>query len=235
MIFQEPEDQNTDKDFDRMLRSLSPSMPQSDEHRQQLRTMLQGRLTRRNRRHRVIFLCTLIITLVFVFNYQTEVGSGGFEVQQSSQEYNGEQVFESVYGDKKFSSEDQNLSVDVKREAFENISAHQAAKQEKLVYVQGWTISDEDIFFGGFQYEIDGAFTEMSRYIMAPDVDKLLHYANFIVTHESAFLDQIENGTARYLGTEQYQFEEATIMFKKWSSTFPEWGEVVYWKSYNID
>jgi hypothetical protein len=112
----------------------------------------------------------------------------------------------------------------------EDILERQAAGQEELFSVTGWTVCGKTIFMAEYRYDIEGEYRTASRLADHPLSTLTEQHLDFLGDKGALFEEMVETGQAIYLGAEDAFVNGVPIRFRRWRAEFSSWGQVIFWK-----
>ncbi|MBU8920306.1 MAG: hypothetical protein KOO63_00450 [Bacteroidales bacterium] len=226
----ENDTKSADEEFDDLIRRSAPYVRPPDQHREILRMILRSKIQQQKRRTRLLTGSLVTIIAAFGLFQLTNVGSDGFDLVPSRGPVLDFPVAEAPFAGDRIAHPDRGKELSSESLLqLRSVYEQKSSKQYELLSVNAWTVSGQTIIFLNWEAIVDGKPVQYSDILTPPDREVGLQFSKFLAANESSFYDRIEEGTARISGRETIAVEGIDIQFTKWSSSFPEWGEVIFW------
>jgi hypothetical protein len=225
MYDREQPESDKSRNLDDLLRKSAPGAQPPHEFRRNLKLILLSKCGP-DRSQWLSINRLVVVAIVFLFAFLmsgNNVGSGDFRLKRQGPAY------ESIYGTMRYGGEEK------PQDSYEQMYQHQAAKEEVLRSVCGWTVMGETFLSAEYEYDLNGELHTMSRTIQTPiSLTPTRKHLQFLHTFEAEFLRLHDNGQTFPAGTEEIQLDNLSIPLTKWKATFPDYGEVIYWEARTI-
>lgn len=227
---QENDFNNAEERFDDLVRQSAPYVRPSDQHREMLRMILKHNISRHKLRNRLLTVTLAIIILAGGLFQLTDVGSDGFDLFPVTKSIRDLPVAETPFSGVRIGHPNRDLSFSQQDlDELRSVYEQKMSKQYDLIAVYAWTIRNSTSFILNWQAEVGGGPQSFSHMSLPSDRETGLQFGEFFANYENVFHERIKDGTARVIGRETIHMEGADILFTKWASSFPEWGEVIFW------
>ena len=205
--------------LDKQLRDLEPGLRPRDEFRHHLRTALLSQYPRRRGlRYFIPFLIVAVIMVtLLIVGHETKLGN----TDPGKPIYKGEnEALEYL------------ATSGISKESLEQAYQQEAAGQEHLTAVIGWTVKGNTYFESTYEYFGEDRIHSVSRVVETPDFLPDREHLAFLAQHEKTFLTKVIGGEADTLAPKKQFVAGILVEFDRWRLNSPEWGEVIYWKGH---
>ena len=219
-----------DQRLEDLIRQSAPVSRPSDQHRETLRMVLKNNVRNHKLRSGLVAAGLVAAGLAGSLFQMTDVGSEGFDLVSAPNPVLEHPVAEAPFSGTRIAHPDMDGSLSQKDlEQLRSVYEQYMAGQVVVTEVSGWTLQGRTVFTISWEVIMDGKRVVYSDMLNPPDRKTGLSFTKFWGNYEEVFHDRIKQGDARIIGRETVDIKGTELLFTKWASSFPEWGEVVYW------
>ncbi len=215
--------------LDKQFRDLEPGLRPRDEFRHHLRTELLSQYPRRRGlRHFIPFLIVAVIMVtLLIVGHETKLGNTDFSLKSEGDNDAGKPIYKGENEALEYLA-----TSGIDKESLEQAYQQEAAGQEHLIAVIGWTVKGNTYFETTYEYFSKDRIHTVSRVVENPDFQPDREHLAFLTQHEKTFLTKVTGGEADTLAPKKQFIAGILVEFDRWRLNIPEWGEVIYWKGH---
>jgi hypothetical protein len=215
-----------------LLCDCAPDVSGSEEHRRSLRVALEVALRYRQRPRQPWLAAACFVALLVVIGRPISIGSDDLEVSLSRIGSASGPVYtpvlgrQEIFGGKALAESDP-ATVQAAVAAFRQSSL---ALEGRVVGVTGWGLAGGVLFLVDYALpldDLDGVLTQEAVYPGSGHSEQ--HEDFFRRGGPASFQQCVQEGRARFLGSEDRFVDGQPIEFKIWTAELPRWGLVSFW------
>lgn len=224
-------DHDPPENLDRLLQDCAPGCRPDDDHRHRLRMQLDHNLRHHSVQSRLAPIAALFLVAALGILKLTDVGSGGFQLEETDRLIDDKVVLEDPLGNFRISNTESGPTISLdQRKYLESLYESVESGQGKLVGGAGWTVAGNTMFFLNYEHTVNGKSEIMTESPQAPDRKAGLEIYRFLQTGRDDFLGKVAAGLIPPAGRVEKELSGHTILYSTWTAPCPGWGEITYWE-----